>query len=140
MTRTAEIAEPPIPVVDPSCWLAEDLTRDTSWIDRLSAEDTTELDHAVGTVLRAGFGECAFNREDFPLPTLEARIAKWAHDLDHGRGCVLVRGLDPARYNQDALLAIWLSPPRSSTTWPPNIPRSSSRCCRVFISICVARG
>ncbi|NQW11188.1 MAG: TauD/TfdA family dioxygenase [Alphaproteobacteria bacterium] len=107
MTITAEIMMPPTPVADPSCWLAEDMARDTSWIDRLSADDIAELDQAVDTVLRAGFGECAFGRADFPLPTLQARIARWAHDLDHGRGCVVVRGLDPARYDQDALLALY---------------------------------
>lgn len=107
MTKTAEQTMPPIPVADPAAWLAEDLAGDTSWIDHLSAEDLAELDQAVETVLRAGFGECGFGREDFPLPTLRTRIARWVHDLDQGRGCVLVRGLDPTRYDQDALLALY---------------------------------
>ena len=99
-------ALPPVPVIDRSAWLAADLAADPDWIHRLDGDEIQELDRAVEAVLERGLGPGRFGRDDFPLTHLADRIAGWAHDIDHGRGCVLVKGLDPARYDDDALAAL----------------------------------
>lgn len=100
-------AAPPVPVTDPSAWLAADLAADQSWIHRLDTDEIHELDRAVEAVLERGLEPGGFGRDDFPLTHLADRIAGWARDIEHGRGCVLVRGLDPARYADDALAVLY---------------------------------
>jgi len=100
-------ARPPVPVVDPAAWLAQDLAGDPGWIHRLDGHEVHELDRAVEVVLERGLGPGGFGRDDFPLTHLADRIAGWAHGLDRGRGCVLVKGLDPSRYDDDALAALY---------------------------------
>jgi len=100
-------ALPDGPVTDPSCWLAEDLERDEHWIHRLSDGEVAELDRAVEGVLSRGLTAERFGRDDFALTSLADTIATWAHEIDNGRGFVLVRGLDPRRYDEDALLALY---------------------------------
>ena len=102
-----KIAMPDGPVADPSVWLAEDLERDDRWIHRLSDGEIAELDRAVDAVLSRGLTAQRFERGDFPLTSLADTIAGWADQIDNGRGFVLVRGLDPQRYDEDALLALY---------------------------------
>jgi hypothetical protein len=98
---------PPVPVRDPAAWLAADLAGDPGWVHRLDAQEIHELDRAVESVLERGLGPGGFGRDGFPLTHLADRIAGWARDLYHGRGVVLVKGLDPARYDDDALAALY---------------------------------
>lgn len=104
-------ALPPSRVTDPAAWLAADLAADQGWIQQLDAGEIHELDRAVEAVLGRGLGATlgpgGFGRDDFPLTDLADRIAGWAHDLDQGRGVVLVKGLDPDRYDDDALAALY---------------------------------
>ncbi len=100
-------ARPPVPVADPAAWLAADLAGDPGWVHRLDGHEVHELDRAVEVVLSRGLGPGGFGRDDFPLTHLADRIAGWARDLDQGRGVVLVKGLDPARYDDDALAALY---------------------------------
>jgi hypothetical protein len=48
-----------------------------------------------------------FTREDFPLEGLAARLEGVVDELEHGRGCALLRGLDPGRYSRDELRALY---------------------------------
>ena len=108
MAATApRIAMPDGPVADPSCWLAADLESDGRWIHRLSDDEIGELDRAVEAVLSRGLAAEGFGRDDFALTSLADTIAGWAHEIDNGRGFVLVRGVDPTRYDEDALLALY---------------------------------
>ncbi|GHD57072.1 hypothetical protein GCM10017083_38030 [Thalassobaculum fulvum] len=99
--------QPPVSVDDPSAWLAADLAADRSWIHNLDADEIRELDRAVEAVVGLGLKPGGFGRDQFPLTDLADRIAGWAHEIDQGRGCVLVKGLDPARYDDDALAALY---------------------------------
>lgn len=107
MADPARIAVPDGPVAGPSCWLAEDLEQDQGWIHRFSDGEIAELDRAVEAVVSRGLPALSFSRDDFALTALADTIAHWAHAIDHGRGFVLVRGLDPTRYDEDALLALY---------------------------------
>ncbi|MEQ8394390.1 TauD/TfdA family dioxygenase [Thalassobaculum sp.] len=107
MHNSSEPALPPVPVVDPSAWLATDLQADSGWIQRLDDHEIHELDRAVESVVERGLRPGGFDRDGFPLTHLADRIAGWVHALEHGRGCVLVKGLDPGRYDDDALAALY---------------------------------
>lgn len=107
-SQTASAIEsPPIRVADPSAWRAAELAADPTWIHRLDDSEIHELDRAVEAVVERGQGPGGFGRDDFPLTHLADRIAGWVHQLEHGRGCVLLKGLDPARYDDDALAALY---------------------------------
>ncbi len=99
--------QPPASVDDPSAWLAADLAADQGWIQRLSDDEIRELDRAVEAVVGLGLKPGGFGRDQFPLTDLADRIAGWAHEIDRGRGCVLVKGLEPGRYDDDALAALY---------------------------------
>ena len=107
MQNTTSISLPEGPVDDPSCWLAADLERDRSWIHTLTEGELAQLDAAVEAVARRGQSAVAFGRADFELGSLATTIEGWADDLDNGRGFVLVRGLDTARYDEAGLLALY---------------------------------
>jgi hypothetical protein len=42
----------------------------------------------------------AWTRDDFPLPTLKARVANWMSELDRGRGFILIRGFPVAAHDE----------------------------------------
>ena len=88
------VALPDHAVVDPSAWSSAALAADESWIHELGAGELAELDAAARQASTSATGTPAFVREDFPLPTLAPRLARIAHELEHGRGCALIRGLD----------------------------------------------
>jgi len=95
----------PGPVRHASAWLAADLVRDTSWIHVLAPSEIAEIEAAVTTVRGDLSG---FDREDFPLPTLAPRLDRMIAELEGGRGCVVIRGLDMDRYDMAvAKLIYW---------------------------------
>ena len=90
---------PSSPVNDASAWTAAHLDADQSWIHRLREAEIEELERAAGAVCSSGTAPQAFERDQFPLPTLGARLARVVDELENGRGCVLIRGLDMRRYD-----------------------------------------
>jgi hypothetical protein len=96
------------PVRSPSAWRGPEITRDNSWIERLTDDEVGELDAALSGVKRAGFDLAEAGRAEFPLPTLSRRIAQWSRELNAGRGFLLVRGLPVQRWGEaDSALAYW---------------------------------
>lgn len=81
------------PVVDQSAWLAEDLREDPSWRLKLNSAEIAEIRNAVTNVERLGLQLSEIDRDNFKLPLLSKTLANVSHQLEHGRGCVLVRGL-----------------------------------------------
>jgi hypothetical protein len=82
----------------PAAWRGEDLVGSEHWVHRLTAAEVGELDAALTHVesRRIPLGE--LHREDFPLSDLAATAARWAEEIDAGRGFVLVRGVPVDRY------------------------------------------
>lgn len=96
------------PLVEPCAWTAADLAADPSWLHVLDQGEIAELEAAARRIARAGKSACGFEREDFPLPLLGERLARIVHELEHGRGCALIRGLDVGRYDLDtAKILYW---------------------------------
>ena len=96
------------PIAGPSAWRGAELARRSDWIARLDGAALEELDRARASARATGQPLEALRREDFPLPSLEPRIAEWAHELAEGRGFLLVRGLPVERWgDDDSALVFW---------------------------------
>ena len=80
------------PIEDASAWRGAELEQDRSWEYELEAGHIAELEAAVGAVKRQGLSLAEITHEDFPLPTLEAMLARIADDLRDGRGFALLHG------------------------------------------------
>jgi hypothetical protein len=96
------------PVSGPVAWSGRDLAADSSWTYGLSAPDVRELDAALAVsrerqpVVEHG------TRNDFPLPSLGATLARVAEQLENGPGMFLLRGFPVDRWDAaDAARALW---------------------------------
>ena len=97
-----------IPIRDRSAWTVADLERDRSWDATLGAREIAELDAAIAGVESRGQPLLEITRNDFPLPTLAARLSAIPHELEHGLGFAVLRGLPVERYTMEqARIAIW---------------------------------
>jgi len=95
------------PLTGSAAWHGRDLARSTDWIRPISAADVAELDAALASVKARGLAWADITREDFPLAGFGAELAAVAHELEHGRGLVLLRGLPVARYTEDELRQLY---------------------------------
>ncbi len=100
--------ELPPPQIGPAAWRGPELAAREDWIVRLAPAQTAELEAAMRGVLARGLDIAQLAREDFPLPTLAARLDELRHALLHGRGFALVRGLPIERYSRLEAATIFL--------------------------------
>ncbi len=94
-------------ITGPSAWSAEDFVSDDSWILRLTDLEIADIDTALASLEAAGKAYPKFGRKDFPLPVLAPRLAEITEELETGRGFVLLRGLQPDRYSEEQINAIY---------------------------------
>ena len=110
---------PPGPIAGPSAWRGEDLARSDAWIHTFTTSELSELHRALARVHARGLTLPEIGRDEFPLPTLGPRLEALRHELLHGRGFALLRGLPMERYAlEDAAtiywgLGAWFGRPRS---------------------------
>ncbi len=90
-------------VLDRCAWTRMDLERDQSWIHHFDTDEFDEIAAAVDLVKDQGLRPGTFARDAFPLPLTSRRIKRIIDELETGRGCALVRGLDPTRFAADDL-------------------------------------
>jgi hypothetical protein len=95
------------PVVGPEVWRGDDLARASDWIRLLTPAEVEELDGALRAVQRHGLDWPGMTREDFPIPRLAVSLADVSHQLEHGRGLVLLRRIPVERYSEDELRIIY---------------------------------
>jgi hypothetical protein len=96
------------PLTVAAAWQGAEMARRDDWIAPLTAAHIDELERAADSAATRGLGLGAIRREDFPLPTLAASVAAWAHELTQGRGFILVRGLPVERWGEErAALVYW---------------------------------
>jgi len=86
--------EPCPPITDDTAWRGADLGVERDWIRPFTAIERQELRAAAESVRRRGLAPFAFTAGDFALPTLGPALAGVRDTLEHGRGFVLLRGLD----------------------------------------------
>jgi Taurine catabolism dioxygenase TauD, TfdA family len=95
------------PVVGRSAWRPRDFrNRDAYTVDLTDAQ-MRGLDAARAASRRRTDTTESITAEDFALGSLAADVAAWRDEVLHGRGFVVLRGLDRERYSEADLTAIF---------------------------------
>lgn len=94
-------------VRDKSAWVAADHRFNPAWLYRLTAEDLAEIDAAVAAVRGKELVPPNFDAGNFPIPSFGTTLARFARDLEHGRGFFLLRGIPVDRYDLDTVMTIY---------------------------------
>ena len=94
-------------VTGSSAWTRDELAEDKSWIYYLSVTEINEIEAAIELVRQEGLKVYEFGMDDFPLETLSVRLDVIIEQVENGRGCALIKGLDPANYDEDTLKIIY---------------------------------
>ena len=91
----------------PAAWRGDRLADSDEWIHAWTQEEIVELEDALVAVqgLRRPLGQ--IGRDDFPLRRLAGRLDRLRADLLSGRGFVLMRGLDAAKYTRQEIATIF---------------------------------
>ena len=95
------------PITGPSAWRGADLRDDGSWMHPLRAESIDALDSALQRVKARGLGLEQLTAADFPLPAMTDTLARFADELENGRGFLLLRGFPVERYSEADLRIIY---------------------------------
>jgi hypothetical protein len=96
------------PLSGPAAWKGVDLRRNEDWRVRLTDIECEELRRALRHAEAGGKSMGQLTREDFPLPTLAARLAQWSQEIRRGRGFVLIQGVPVQDWTQaQAELCYW---------------------------------
>jgi hypothetical protein len=96
------------PLTSPAAWRGAEMVRRDDWIEHLSTAEIADIERACTVVGERRLGLGDVRREDFPLPVLAAKVRRWAGELLHGRGFLLVRGLPVERWGEElSALAYW---------------------------------
>jgi hypothetical protein len=101
----------PLPRFDdsPAAWRGPDMAaRPERWTWELNAEQVAELDEAVIRLDASGRDIVTMTAADAPLPALAERLATLRHDLMHGIGFGLIRGVPIDGYSlRQSAIAFW---------------------------------
>jgi hypothetical protein len=84
----------------PQTWTARDFSSPANWILPLPEAAKLELKSAVVNAVRQGAEPAKLQPESFPLPSLRATATEVRKQLTHGRGFVVLRGLDLDDYDE----------------------------------------
>ena len=96
------------PVADEIAWKGADLASSTEWLTHVTSENIRDMEAALSAVRAKGLPMEAVTQADFPLPSLAARLAEIAHEIESGRGFALLRGLPVQRWGvEDATTIYW---------------------------------
>jgi hypothetical protein len=91
----------------PSEWLPAEITQRTDWIHEFNVEEISEILAALAQVRARGISMPDMKREDFPLPTVSARIEHAREFLEDGAGLYLFRGFPASEYDKVDLRTIY---------------------------------
>lgn len=73
-------------------WRPASFVGASEWTATLSAVERDEITRAARAAIRSGLSAATVRAENFPLPSLEAKLADWVRELSAGRAFVLIRG------------------------------------------------
>ena len=91
--------ESPVPVDLPCAWYGKHIQDQTDWIWRIEPAHVEELDAALQKSKEKGLAEQEVTKEDFVLDAFGAELDRMVHELEYGRGFVLMRGFPVERYD-----------------------------------------
>ncbi|MGB8225059.1 MAG: TauD/TfdA family dioxygenase [Polyangiales bacterium] len=96
------------PLRSAAAWKGSALARSKDWHETLTIADLDELERAIAAAKRAGKPMGGLTKEDFPLPALSKKIARWRREIRFGRGFQVFGGLPVATWSQaDSELVFW---------------------------------
>jgi len=102
-------------------WRAEDVADESLWIETFDEAECDELDAALRRALEKSEEILEISKNDFPLPTLQLRLHMIERELIDGRGFVLLRGIERARYSREEMEMIyWGIGMHFGAPWPQN--------------------
>ncbi|MGO9559170.1 MAG: TauD/TfdA family dioxygenase [Acidimicrobiales bacterium] len=102
-------------------WRAADVADPETWTVRLTEDDLAELDAALAFATTRSRNPLEIGRDDFPLPTLSAKLDAAVGALVDGRGFARIATLDTDRYSDDDLtLLYWGIGLHLGDPWPQN--------------------
>jgi hypothetical protein len=109
-------------ILEPQCeWTAADVADEESWTEHFSEAELGELDASLRHAQQRSDDVLELTKDDFPLPTLAARLAGIEKELIDGRGFVRLRGIDRSSYSQDEMeLLYWGVGMHLGLPWPQN--------------------
>lgn len=91
----------------PAAWQGATLLAERDWIRPIGDAATAEIDAALAQVKQRGIDWRGLAKEDFPLPTLSAKLAAIADELESGRGVVKLTGFPVDRYGEQDLRTLY---------------------------------
>ncbi len=95
-------------ILEPLCeWGSADVSDESTWTEHFTAEELAELDASLRHALQKSDNVLELDRDDFPLPTLQLRLARIENELINGRGFVRLRGIDRSAYSQREMELIY---------------------------------
>lgn len=95
------------PIGGPAAWQGATLLAEHDWIRPIGDAATAEIDAALAQAKRRGIDWRDLAKEDFPLPTLSAKLAAIADELESGRGVVKLTGFPVGRYGEQDLRTLY---------------------------------
>ncbi len=95
-------------ITSPAAWIGRDLPllEDLAYV--LTEDDKAEMDAGLARAKASGKADRDLLADDFPLPTLSARIRQWRDAVGEGIGFQVIRGVPVERWSRDdAELFFW---------------------------------
>lgn len=102
-------------------WRARDVADEASWTELFDEAERDEIDAALRKALEKSSDVMEISKDDFPLPTVSARLRAVERELIDGRGFVLLRGVERERYSREEMEMIyWGIGMHLGDPWPQN--------------------
>ncbi len=92
---------------DDTAWTGRDVRDDRSWQYRLEPAELAEIHAAWQAVDARGLRWGGFDKADFALPTLQAKLDAIDREIRHHRGFALIKGFPVERYTLDQMKTIY---------------------------------
>lgn len=96
------------PVTGAATWYGPDLDRGKEWLLHLTHDEIAEIDAAVDAFRASGAAMQDISPATFPLPEFGLRLKIFLHELLHGRGFFMLRGLPVERYDIETAAIAYL--------------------------------
>jgi hypothetical protein len=107
-SRTPGIDLPVTPMFDapidhPTAWKVADFRTSADYTIELTAANLGDIGRAIARTNAAGLGLDDLRREHFDVPSLQPVIDEIRHEIEDGRGFVVVRRLPVEDYSKDEI-------------------------------------
>jgi len=94
-------------ITDRSAWRVKTLEADSQWTYTFNSADIEDFDNAIEHLSSRSLKPSQYQRDDFPASVLDRLMPDFMHELEYGRGCLLLRGLPVERYDLETLKLIY---------------------------------